>query len=137
MSDDLANNGCNKQDDIHWKWRLEMAETIARELDPERFGIKAFYLIGSAKNAESGPASDIDILLHIDSTESQRKLLLKWFDEWSCRLSEVNRQITGFYTEGLLDVHLVTDEEVEKKSGHAFRIDAVDDGALRLPMKDE
>ncbi|MCK5672698.1 MAG: hypothetical protein KAH95_04945, partial [Spirochaetales bacterium] len=50
------------QDDF-WKWRYHMAETIASKLSANRFGVKAFYLFGSTKNASAGPSSDIDILL--------------------------------------------------------------------------
>jgi len=46
----------------HWRWRYRMAERIAARLDPRRFGVKGFYLIGSTKNATAGAASDIDLL---------------------------------------------------------------------------
>ena len=39
----------------HWRWRFRMAQRIAATLDPTRFGVKAFYLIGSTKNATAGP----------------------------------------------------------------------------------
>lgn len=50
--------------DEHWKWRYKMAEKISEKLDLKRFGVKAIYLIGSTKNANAGPASDIDLMLH-------------------------------------------------------------------------
>jgi hypothetical protein len=50
-----------KQSENFWAWRLEMAEHIASQLDPERFGVKGFYVFGSTKNATAGPGSDIDI----------------------------------------------------------------------------
>ena len=39
----------------HWRWRFRMAQRIAAQLDPKLFGVKAFYLIGSTKNATAGP----------------------------------------------------------------------------------
>ena len=48
----------------HWRWRFRMAQRIAAQVDPQLFGVKAFYVIGSTKNATAGPDSDIDLLLH-------------------------------------------------------------------------
>ena len=50
-----------------------MAERIALELDRERFGVEAVYLFGSVKNATAGPASDIDLLLHVNADAEQRR----------------------------------------------------------------
>ena len=44
-----------KSSDDHWRWRFRMAQRIAAQLDPSKFGVKAFYLIGSTKNATAGP----------------------------------------------------------------------------------
>ncbi len=56
----------------HWRWRLGMAEKIASELDPSRFGVKGLYVFGGVKNAIAGPGSDIDLLVHFAGSESQR-----------------------------------------------------------------
>ena len=50
----------------HWRWRLRMAQRIAARIDPGRFGVKAAYVFGSTKNGTAGPASDIDLLLHVE-----------------------------------------------------------------------
>ena len=92
----------------HWRWRFRMAQRIAAQLDPQQFGVKAFYLIGSTKNATAGPASDIDILLHFQGTEEQGRELMLWLEGWSRCLGEINFLRTGYRTEGLLDVHLIT-----------------------------
>ena len=68
------------QPDVHWIWRNEMVNTIAEKLDFEKFGIEAFYLIGSTKNATSGPGSDIDILIHFAGNEVQKNELKAWFE---------------------------------------------------------
>src|ERR1019366_116564 len=60
----------------HWRWRFRMAQRIAAELDPQMFGVKAFYLIGSTKNGTAGPASDIDLLIHFHGTAEQRRDLM-------------------------------------------------------------
>jgi pyruvate, water dikinase len=120
----------------HWRWRFRMAQRIAADLDPQAFAVKAFYLIGSTKNATAGPASDIDVLLHFHGDEQQRKELLLWFEGWSRCLAEINFLRTGYRTEGILDVHLVTDRDIEERSSFAVKIGAITDPARKLPMKD-
>ena len=120
----------------HWRWRFRMAQRIAAQLDPQMFGVKAFYLIGSTKNATAGPASDIDLLLHFQGTEEQESGLMHWLEGWSRCLSEINFLRTGYRTEGLLDVHLITDEDIAQRSSYAVKIDAITDPARKLPMKE-
>ena len=122
--------------DEHWRWRFRMAQRIAAELDPRKFGVLAFYLIGSTKNATAGPASDIDILLHFQGSEEQSKDLMLWLEGWSRCLGEINFLRTGYRTEGLLDVHLVTDKDIAARSSFAVKIDAITDPARKLPMQD-
>jgi pyruvate, water dikinase len=121
----------------HWRWRFRMALRIAAQLNPEKFGVKAFYLIGSTKNATAGPASDIDIMLHFVGTDEQSKELLLWLEGWSCCLSELNFLRTGYRTDGLLDVHLITDTDIREGSSYAIKINAITDAARRLPMRGE
>ena len=126
------------QDDTpeqHWRWRLHYAEQIAAEIDPERFGVVAFYVLGSTKNATAGPGSDIDIMVHFRGTEGQRRDLCSWLDGWSRCLSEINFLRTGYRTPGLLDVHLVTDEEVAAKTSFTAKIGAISDPAREIPLR--
>jgi predicted nucleotidyltransferase len=121
----------------HWRWRLRMAEKIAAELDPDRFGVEALYIFGGVKNATAGPGSDIDLLVHFAGDESKRKDLLLWLEGWSLSLSEINYLRTGYETDGLLDVHIITDEDVAQQTSYAVKIDAVTDAARPLPLKNE
>jgi predicted nucleotidyltransferase len=120
--------------DAHWHWRLKAAEDIAAQLNPQRFGVKGFYIFGSVKNASAGPESDIDILIHFAGTDMQRKELLAWLEGWNLSLSQIRHPRTWFKTSGLLDIHLVTDEDVKKGTGYAAKIGAVTDPAKPLPM---
>ena len=120
----------------HWRWRFRMAQRIAAQVDPQLFGVKAFYLIGSTKNATAGPDSDIDLLLHLQGTADQKRELLLWLEGWSRCLSEINFLRTGYRTEGLLDVHLITDADITARSSYAVKIDAITDPARKLPMKE-
>ncbi|MBA7530130.1 hypothetical protein ES705_22333 [subsurface metagenome] len=123
------------QGNNYWRWRLHMAELIASHLDGRRFGVKGFYLLGSTKNATAGAASDIDVLVHFHGTEEQRKELCFWLEGWSLSLAEVNYLRTGYRTGGLLDVHIITDEDVANKTSYAVKIGAVTDAARPLPLR--
>ncbi len=118
-----------------WRWRTRMAESVAARLDPPRFGVKALYVFGSTKNATAGPASDIDLLVHFTGTDKQRRDLEQWFEGWSLSLSEINYLRTGYRTDSLLDVHIVTDDDVANRTSYAVKIGAVTDAARELPLR--
>ena len=111
-----------------------MAERIAEDIDPERFGVVAMYIIGSVKNASAGPASDLDLLIHVRGTEEQRRELETFLQGWSRCLGEVNYLRTGYATRELLDVHYVTDADIAAHSSFASKVGAVTDAALELPL---
>ncbi|MBD3852337.1 MAG: pyruvate, phosphate dikinase, partial [Acidobacteria bacterium] len=118
----------------HWRWRMKMAEKIAAEIDPERFAVAGMYIIGSTKNASAGPSSDIDLLIHFRGDDQQRNDLETWLEGWSLCLGEVNYLRTGYVNHDLLDVHIITDEDIEKKTSFAAKIGAVTDAALELSV---
>lgn len=120
----------------HSAWRLEMVERLAARLDGRRFGVTAAYLIGSVKRADAGPASDIDLLLVFEGTADQRRDLLLWLEGWSLCLDELNARRTGHRAAGLLDVHLVTPDDVERQTSYAIKIGSATDPARRLRLKD-
>ncbi|MDH4196588.1 MAG: pyruvate, phosphate dikinase [Candidatus Aminicenantes bacterium] len=120
----------------HWAWRLEIAEYIASMLDAPRFGVQAMYVIGSTKNATAGPQSDIDLLVHFRGTPAQRQDLMTWMEGWSLSLDELNYRKTGYRSGGILDVHVVTDEDIADKNSYAVKIDAATDAARPLRLKE-
>jgi predicted nucleotidyltransferase len=121
-----------KPKDIHWRWRLRNIERLAEQIDPIRFGVKACYLFGSVKNATARVESDIDVLVHFQGTEEQKKELLTWFEGWSLALSQINYFRTGCKTNGLIDVHIVTDDDIHNREKYAVKIGAVTDAARPL-----
>jgi len=118
----------------HWRWRLKSAETIASMIDPDRFGVKGFYIFGSTKNATAGPKSDIDLLIHFDGNDRQEKELRVWLEGWSLSLSHINQLRTGYKTSGLLDIVIITDEEIKNRSSYAVKIGATSDAAMQLSV---
>jgi len=112
-----------------------MAQRVASELDGRLFGVKALYVIGSTKNATAGPQSDIDLLLHFQGTNKQRLELMLWLQGWSLCLDEMNYQRTGYRSNGLLDIHMITDKDIANKTSYAVKIGAVTDAARLLALK--
>ena len=123
------------REDDHWRWRLRMAQRIAALLDSARFGVRALYLLGSTKNATAGPASDIDLLVHDEGDSDRRRALSLWLQGWSEALAEINYLRTGYRTEGLLDVHYVSDADIARGDSFAAKIGAVTDAARPLPLQ--
>jgi predicted nucleotidyltransferase len=119
----------------HSRWRLRMSERIAEEADIDRFGIEAVYVFGSTRNGTAGPSSDIDLLVHFAGNYEQRRALLDWLDGWSAALGEMNYLRTGRRTPRLLDVHIVTDDDVLQKRGFAVKIGAATDAARPLRVR--
>ncbi len=125
---------CIQEGAENWRWRLRMAERIAAHLDPVRFGVRAIYVLGSTKEGTAGPASDIDLLIHFAGTRAQREDLALWLEGWSLCLAEANEARTGCRTDGLLDVHIITDEDIARGDSYAVKIGAVEAAARELPM---
>lgn len=116
----------------HSEWRMNMSKLIANKLEFEKFGVKAFYIIGSTKNMTCGPASDIDILIHYNGDLRNKEYLNLWFDGWSLCLAELNYIRTGYHVGRIIDLHLVTDEEVKNRENFAYRIGSINDPAKKI-----
>jgi len=127
--------GSDHPRDDFWRWRTKMVECIAANFDLERFGVAGLYLIGSTKNATAGPASDIDLMVHFQGTPTQHSELMCYLDGCSTCLSEINYQRTGYRTKGLLDVHIITDEDMKDRTSYATKIGAVTDAARPLKLR--
>lgn len=128
--------------DFHWKWRQLMAETIVKNMGPkeeafDRFGVKAVYVLGSVKNAASGPASDIDLLIHRDNDKKKNEILTIWLEGWGLSLARQNFLFTGYETGNLLDIHYITDDDISNGNSYALKINAVTDSAKLIDFSDK
>ena len=90
----------------HWSWRMKKTHEIAAALDPKAYNVKAMYLIGSTKDGTAGPASDIDLIIHLDANEEQKEKLIDWFEKWDKQLTKENEKRTGIETETVSYTHL-------------------------------
>jgi hypothetical protein len=121
------------ESDEHWKWRYHVSEKIAGMIDMDRYGVEAFYLIGSTKSGKAGPGSDIDLLIHFRGDPGQEKELKAWMEGWGLGLSELNFLKTGYVTSGsLIDFHIITDEDIRNQTSYAAMIGSVDNSARLL-----
>ncbi len=125
------------QDSEGWKWRYYMAEKIANQIDMHAYSVKGIYLFGSTSSCTARLNSDIDLLIHYSGSEQQKQELMTWLKGWSLALSEMNFLKTGYQTEGLLDVHFVTDRDIEKSDSYASKINSVYDPAVALRLLEQ
>jgi len=123
-------------DQEFWRWRAYMAERLAERLDPVAFGVKGAYLTGSVNNGTAGPGSDIDLIIHFQGDAEQLRRLKSWLEGWSIALAQINYLKTGCAREGLLDTHIVTDDDIAANTSFAAKIDAITDPATPLNMSD-
>ena len=123
-----------REDGDHARWRLRMAEQIAFHCDAERWGVRAIYIFGEPKSGAGSPGSPIKLAVHIQGTPQQRRELEIWFQGWSLALAEMNYLRTGFHSEGLLDVHIVSGDDVKGMSSVAAKVNAPPDSIKELPL---
>lgn len=119
-------------DNQGWKWRHYMAEQIAAKMDLEAYGVKGIYLFGSTNAGTARLNSDIDLLIHFAGTPKQKQELDRWLKGWSMALAEMNYLKTGYRSEGLLDVHYITDQDIKDKTSYTLKINSCYDPALPL-----
>ncbi len=119
----------------HWTWRMQKVEELADSIDPELYAIETIYLIGSTKDGSAGPASDIDLLIHFKGTDEQKEKLLAWLDKWDKKLEKENKERTGLSIGGLLDIHLITDDDIRKKTSWATHILSPYISIKKIPLK--
>jgi pyruvate,water dikinase len=118
----------------HSAWRLDKAKEIAAALDPHLYGVAALYVVGSANERTAAQDSDIDLIIHHKGTDDQREDLLAWLKGWSAKLAAENYIRTGYKCDGLLDVHIVTDKDIDLKGPWATQIDSVYGKARELQL---
>jgi pyruvate, water dikinase len=121
----------------HWRWRMEMAEKLAFQIDANRFAVKNIFILGSTSSTRAQEGSDIDLLINFTGSEDQKKDLETWLEGWSLCLDEINYLKTGYKAGGLLDIHYVTDKELKNKEklSEKFSIDIENMKELKIQKK--
>jgi len=76
-------------------------------------------------------------LVHFKGTEEQKEKLNAWFNKFGKKLDQENIERTGLKTGGLLDVHIITDEDIKKKDSWATHITSPYMSVKKIPLKKE
>ncbi len=116
------------------QWRLHIAEQIALHCEADRWGVRGIYLFGTTKNGMAGPDDKIGLVIHYQGLPDQKKELDLWLEGWSLSLAETNYMRTGFHSDGLLDVHFVTDAEVTGPASIAAKVRVSPESIRPLPL---
>ncbi len=106
------------------RWHLRLAERIAANVDPSRFGVQAMYLLGAPRVGSADPMRRLQLVVHVRGTPRQREDLTLWLDGWSRSLAAMNATRLGPEAEGLLDVQFLTDAEIAQKTPLAAELEA-------------
>ncbi len=118
----------------HWLWRMKKAEEIAANVDKDLYGIQAIYVVGSTKDGTAGPLSDLDLIFHLDGNKEKSEALILWLEGQDNKLCEENRQRTGLEAKCILDVHIITDSDIQNKTSWATHIDNPYNAAKRIDL---
>jgi len=62
---------------------------------------------------------------------------MAWLDKFGKKLDEENKQRTGLKTGDLLDVHIITDEDIKKKDSWATHITSPYMSVKKIQLKKE
>ncbi len=123
-----------REDDDQARWRLRMAERIAYHCAGQPWGIRGVYYLDESDGGEVDPSGPIRLVVHFLGGGRQRKELETWLQGWSLSLAEMNYFRTGFHSDGLLEVHFLTDEKIRGEKDVAARIKASSDSVRELPL---
>ncbi len=118
----------------HWEWRMNKVETMADELDPDIYGVKGLYIVGSTKEGTACSRSDIDLIVHYTGEQEKKEKLENWFYGWDKKLVEENKDRTGIEVDKILDIHFITDEDIKENTSWASHINSRYRSAREIPL---
>ena len=114
------------------EWWHRIAVLIASKMDMNKLGVKGVYLCGSTESYEAGPMSDIDLIIHIGCDENKKEVLMEWLGIWDSILCELINLINGYQLQYILDIHLISDRDIEMNTCFALKITSVREPAELL-----
>jgi pyruvate,water dikinase len=129
-----SNLAAPREDDDQARWRLRMAERIAFHCGAQKWDVRGIYVVDTSDGEEVNPADPIRLIVHFTGGGRQRKELESWLQGWSLSLAEMDYFRTGFHSDGLLDVHYLTDEKVRGEREVAARIGVGAEAVRELPL---
>jgi pyruvate,water dikinase len=123
-----------REEEDQARWRQRMAERIAFHCGGQPWGIRGVYFLDESGGRDVDPAGPIKLIIHFLGGARQRKELETWLQGWSLSLAEMNYFRTGFHSDGLLDVHYLTDEKIRGEKDVAARLKVASDSVRELPL---
>jgi hypothetical protein len=123
-----------REDEDQYRWRSRMAERIAYYIGPQGWEVRGVYWVDPADGGEVDPSSPMQMVIHFAGSARQRKELEIWLQGWSLSLAEMNYFRTGFHSDGLLDVQILTDEKIRGERDVAERLKVGADVVRELPL---
>jgi hypothetical protein len=123
-----------REDEDQARWRLRMAERIAFHCGGQPWGVRGVYYVDESDGRDFDPSGPIKLVIHFAGTGRQRKDIETWLNGWSLSLAEMNYFRTGFHSDGLLEVHFLTDEKIRGEMDVALRIKAPSEVVRELPL---
>ncbi len=123
-----------REDEDQAAWRLRMAERIAFHCGGQPWGVLGVYYLDESDGRDFDPSGPIKLVIHFAGTGRQRKELETWLNGWSLSLAEMNYFRTGFHSDGLLDVQILTDEKIRGERDVAERVQVGADIVRELPL---
>ncbi len=123
-----------REDDDQARWRLRMAERIAIHCGSRPWDVRGIYYLDESEGGEVDPAGPIKLVVHFLGSGRQRKEIETWLQGWSLSLAEMNYFRTGFPSDGLLEVHFLTDEKLRGERDVALRLKVASDVVRELPL---
>lgn len=130
-----SSNDIETSSDEPLQWRKRMAESMALKLDGKRFGVKGLYSLGTVFNETAGPNSDIDLLVHFDGNDEQKKELLLWFEGWNHALSLINYNKSGYIVDPILDISFIKEENAKDQKYYTDIMDPKNNASRKLKLK--
>ncbi len=123
-----------REDEDSARWRLRMAERIAFHCGGPPWGVRGVFYLDEREGRDADPGDPIRLVIHFTGGGRQRKELETWLQGWSLSLAEMNYFRTGFHSEGLLDVHYLTDEKLRGEKDVAARLKVASDSVRELTL---
>ncbi len=112
------------------RWQEEMADRIAAETDPVRFGIDALY----HRDDPTGENEQIQLLVQFKEAGAQRDALRIWLEGWDHGLREQFLSLTGHRPQQVLDIRFFTGEEARGEPGRTAGIGSEENPARPLAL---
>ncbi len=119
----------------HWRWRLRMAERIAGAGRRREVRRRGDVRLRQREERDRGAGERHRHARPLPRNGGAARALETWLEGWSLCLDEMNFLRTGIRSGGLLDVHLVTDEDIAARSSYAVKIGNVTDAAWEIPIR--